>query len=98
MYVKTSGRRFVNASFALKWPIMKSRAKLIDWSSLTTTDVLSAFATDDSLNTNSNLEIQSAVQQVSMKHILFKRHCSCPKMHDDPRILNAWKRVQIAFG
>ena len=44
--VITSDHRFVTASFSLIWPARKSRSKQIDWTSLITPDILSAFVTD----------------------------------------------------
>ena len=44
--VITPDHRFVTAFFSLKWPVRKSRSKQIDWTSLITHNIRSAFVTD----------------------------------------------------
>ena len=94
--VITSDHRFVTASFSLKWPARKSRSKQIDWTSLITPDIRSAFVTDVRQEIDSESDFRLAVLQASVRHLPFKRHSSYSWQQDDPRILNARKAVQGA--
>ena len=91
--VITSDHRFVTAGFSLKWPARKSRSKQIDWTSLITPDIRSAFVTDVRQEISSGSDFRLAVLQASVRHLPFKRHS---RLQDDPRILNARKTVQGA--
>ena len=84
--VITSDQRFVNASFSLKWPARKSRSRQIDWTSLITPDIRSAFVTDVRQEIDSGSDFRLAVLQVSVRHLPFKRHSSYSRLQDDPRI------------
>ena len=95
-YVITSDHRLVTASFSLKWPARKSRSKQIDWTSLITPDIRSAFVTDVRQKIDSGSDFRLAVLQASVRHRPFKRHSSYSRLQDDPRILNARKTVQGA--
>ena len=95
-FVITSDHCFVTASFSLKWPARKSRSKQIDWTSLITPDIRSAFVTDVRQEIDSGSDFRLAVLQASVKHLPFKRHSSYSRQQDDPRILNARKTVQRA--
>ena len=44
--VITSDHHFVTTSFSFKWPARKLRSKQIDWTSLITPDIRSAFVSD----------------------------------------------------
>ena len=95
-YVITSDHRFVTASFSKKWPARKSRSKQIDWTSLITPDIRSAFVTDVRQEIDSGSDFRLAVLQASVRHLPFKRHSLYSRLQDDPRILNARKTVQRA--
>ena len=69
--VITSDHRFVTASFSLKWPVMKSRSRQIDWTSLITHDIRSAFVTDDRQEIDSESDFRLAVLQASVRHLPF---------------------------
>ena len=92
----TSDHRFVTASFSLKWHVRKSRSKQIDWTSLITPDIRSAFVTDVRQEIDSGSDFRLAVLQASVRHLPFKRHSSYSRLQDDPQILNARKTVQGA--
>ena len=94
--VITSHHRFVTDSFSLKWPVRKSRSRQIDWTSLITPDIRSAFVTDVRQDIDSWSDFRLAVLQASVRHLPFKRHSSYPMPQDDPQILNARKTVQRA--
>ena len=94
--VITSDHRFVTASFSLKWPARKSRSKQIDWTSLITPDIRSAFVTDVRQEIDSGLNFRLAVLQASVRYLPCKRHSSYSRLQDDTRILNARKTVQRA--
>ena len=80
----------------MKWPARKSRSKQIDWTSLITPDIRSAFVTDVRQEIDSGSDFRLAVLQASVRHLPFKRHSSYFRLQDDPRILNARKTVQRA--
>ena len=80
----------------MKWPARKSRSKQIDWTSLITPDIRSAFVTDVRQEIDSGSDFRLAVLQASVRHLPFKRHSSYSRLQDDPRILNARKTVQRA--
>ena len=92
----TSDHRFVAVSFSLNWPVRKSRSKQIDWTSLITPDICSAFVTDVPQKIDSMSDLRLAVLQASVRHLPFKRHSSYSRLQDDSRILNARKTVQGA--
>ena len=94
--VITFDHRFVTASFSLKWPVRKSRSRQIDWTSLITPDIRSAFVTDVRQEIDSGSDFRLAVLQASVRHLPFKRHSSYSRLQDDPRISNARKTVQGA--
>ena len=94
--VITSDHRLVTASFSLKWPARKSRSKQIDWTSLITPDIRSAFITDVRQEIDSVSDFRLAVLQASVRHLPFKRHSSYSRLQDDPRILNARNTVLSA--
>ena len=94
--VITSDHRFVTASFSLKWPARKSPSMQIDWTSLITPDIRSAFVTDVRQEIDSGSDFRLAVLQASVRHLPFKRHSSYTRLQDDPRILNARITVQGA--
>ena len=96
--VITSDHCFVTASFSLKWTVRKSCSKQIDWTSLITPDIRSAFVTDVRQEIASGSDFRLAVHQASVKHLPFKRHSSYSRLQDDPRILNARKTVQRAYS
>ena len=91
--VITSDHRFVTASFSLKWPVRKSRSRQIDWTSLITHDIRSAFFTDVRQEIDIGSDFRLAVHQASVRNLPFQRHS---RLQDDPRILNARKTAQGA--
>ena len=92
--VITSDHRFVTASFSLKWPARKSCSKQIDWTSLITPEIRSAFVTDVRQEIDCGSDFRLAVLQASVRNLPFKRHSSYSRLQDEPRILNARKTVQ----
>ena len=92
----TSDHRLVTASFSLKWPVRKSRSKQIDWTSLITHDVRSAFVTDVCQEIDSGSDFRLAVLQALVRHLTIKRHSSYSRLQDDPRIFKSRKTVQEA--
>ena len=95
-YVIASDHRFVTASFSLKWPVRKSHSRQIDWTSLITPDICSAFVTDVRQEIDSGSDVRLAVLQASVRHLPSQRHSSYSRLQDDPRILNARNTVQGA--
>ena len=59
--VITSNHRFATASFSLIWPVRKSRYKQIDWTSLITHDIRSAFITNVRQEIDSGSDFRLAV-------------------------------------
>ena len=80
----------------MKWPVRKSRSKQIDWTSLITPVIRSAFVTDVRQEIDSGSDFWLAVLQSTVRHLLFKCHYSYSRLQDDPQILNAWKIIQGA--
>ena len=80
----------------LKWSARKSRSKQIDWTSLITPDIRSAFVADvrQEIDSGSDFSISSSSSLV--RHLPFKRHSSYSRLQDDPRILNVRITVQRA--
>ena len=71
-------------------------SKEIDWTSLITPDIRSAFVTDVRQEIDSGSDFPLVVLHASVRHLPFKRHSSYSRLQDDPRILNARKTVQRA--
>ena len=80
----------------MKWPLRKSHSKQIDWISLITHDIRSAFVTDVRQEIDSGSDFRLAVLQASVGHLPFKRRSSYFRLQDDPQIFNARKTVQRA--
>ena len=72
----------------------KSRSRQIDWTSLITPDIRSAFVTDVHQEIDSGSDFRLAVLQASVRHLPFKRHSTYSRLQDNPRILNVRKTVQ----
>ena len=92
----TSNHRFVTASFSLKWPARRACCRQIDWTSLITPDIRSAFLTDVRQEIDPGSDFRLAVHQALVRHLPSIRHSSYSRLLDDPQILNARKTVQRA--
>ena len=92
--VITPDHRLVSDSFSLKWPVRKSRSKQIDLASLITPDIRFAFVIDVRQKIDSRSDFRLEVLQASVRHLPFECNSSYTRLQDDPRILNARKKVQ----
>ena len=92
--VFTSNHCFITVSFSFIWQIRKSRSKQLNWTSLISPDILSAFVTDVHQEINSGSDFRLTVLQASVRHLNFELHSSYSRLQDYPRILNARKTVQ----